>query len=438
MKKTSAKQRIGLIILGILLALIILESGMRITGAMILLIQRSENELAGDAGDVYRILALGESTTADHFSNTRNSWPRQLEIMLNNRSSEIKFKVFNEGIPGITTAFILSRLEENLEKYNPDMVITMMGVNDDGTNLIYNDKSYKLSTKIAFLVEDLRTYKLTKLLLKVLENKINDIGIKKTGLVKADEQSIKNDLYKEAEDYFRLGLIYYKQGIFEQAEAMFFKALEINPEINPNDHKAYILLGRTYFKRGMLEESEEMLKKALEINPDFHKAYLDFHRTYPNFHWAYIELGWTYQKQNRSAEDIEKFYREGGFLFSVTNISDFEITQYHYQQLYDVLKKRGIKYVAMQYPTLSVDTLKGIFRGYEDIIFVSNEDNFKKALGNAKYEDYFLDNVENFTIYGENPNFIFRGNYGHTTLKGTDLIAENLANVILKELRIIN
>lgn len=74
----------------------------------------------------------------------------------------------------------------------------------------------------------------------------------------------------------------------------------------------------------------------------------------------------------------------------------------------------------MQYPTNSVDELKTMFNGNEDIIFVSNEENFKEALDDGKYEDFFVDH--------------FGGDWGHGTLRGNKMIAENVANSILGEL----
>ena len=440
--KTTIKQKIGLIIFGIILALIILESGMRITGFTILSLQQSENKIIVK-GDVYRILALGESTTAG-----RISWPKQLELILNNRSPDIKFKIFNEGIPGTNTAFILSRLEENLDKYNPDMVITMVGVNDYGLNLIYNDT---LSTKITFLLEDFRVYKLGKWVLEVLKDKVKDIDFKATGFPIGNDKQItkKND-----DVYFELGSNYISQGMIEKAEEMYKKAIEINP----NYFKAYFELGLIYYKQNKIEKAEEMYKKAIEINPNYVLAYSRLGRNYisqgmiekaedmikksieidPNHDFSYQQLrriynrqGISYSEQLNPDKDIEKLFRENNYSFYINTTSVYEITQHNYKQLYNILEKRGIKYIAMQYPTLSVDVLKNMFNENENIIFVSNEENFKNALENARYEDYFSD-----SFVRKRSDFLFKGNWGHTTLKGDILIAENVANDILEELGI--
>ena len=130
-----------------------------------------------------------------------------------------------------------------------------------------------------------------------------------------------------------------------------------------------------------------------------------------------------YHEQGVSDKEIEEFYRKRGILIKVQeNTSTFNITKYHYHKLYKELNKRGIKYIAMQCPTLNFNELKEMFKEDEDIIFVSNKENFKKALETGKYEDYFIDR--------------FAGNFGHCTPKGNRLIAENAADAIIKELDI--
>jgi len=461
--KTTTKQKIELILFGILLALIILELSLRIGGFVVSSYQRSGNKMTSNLDDSYHILCLGESTTADLYGN-QNSWPAQLEIVLNNRSSEIKFKVFNEGVGGTNTAFILSHLEDNLNKYTPHMVITMMGVNDKGLNIKYDETP---KVKIALLLEDLRVYKLSKLLWMAWKNKIKNnttenintakelkLIEEKTEYIELGRNYQEQGKFKEAEDmlkkaieinpnddeaYIEIGCIYHEEGRFEEAEDMFKIVIEINSgnyeahtelgwiyweedrfkeaedilkkaiEINPNDDEAYVGLGRVYWEEYRLKEAEDMLKKAIEINP--------------NDDEIYTLLIHIYHEQGVSDKEIEEFYRKRGVLIKVQeNISTFDITKYHYHKLYKELNKRGIKYIAMQYPTLNINELKEMFEGNEDITFISNKKNFREALETIKYEEYFIDR--------------FAGDFGHCTPKGNRLIAENAAGVILKELNI--
>jgi ABC-type antimicrobial peptide transport system permease subunit len=67
----------------------------------------------------------------------------------------------------------------------------------------------------------------------------------------------------------------------------------------------------------------------------------------------------------------------------------------------------------------SIEPLKKIFEGEEGISFVDNEEVFKSAVLRDGYCKYFID--------------IFGGDFGHCTDKGNRLLAENIANVILKE-----
>jgi hypothetical protein len=75
--------------------------------------------------------------------------------------------------------------------------------------------------------------------------------------------------------------------------------------------------------------------------------------------------------------------------------------------------------VCVQYPMISVEPLKEIFDGERGVVFVGNEKVFNRALKRGSYIEYFQDS--------------FGGNFGHCTPKGNRLLAENIANVILKE-----
>ena len=55
----------------------------------------------------------------------------------------------------------------------------------------------------------------------------------------------------------------------------------------------------------------------------------------------------------------------------------------------------------------------------DKIIFVENKKNFEEALETAEYSRYFFDN--------------FGGDFGHGTRLGNELIARNLAGVIVTE-----
>ncbi len=86
----------------------------------------------------------------------------------------------------------------------------------------------------------------------------------------------------EAYIYFLTGSIWERQKKFDEAEAQFRKALEINPD----SPMTLNYLGYMFADRGVrLDEAVELIQKALEMDPNS-GAYLD-------------SLGWAYFRQNR-------------------------------------------------------------------------------------------------------------------------------------------
>ena len=93
----------------------------------------------------YTILCLGETLTilggecSTSELGGENSYPKQIEHILNASGRNIKFKVINRGALGIISSAIVTQLNENLKKYKPDMVIVMMGINDDNREGHYEE-----------------------------------------------------------------------------------------------------------------------------------------------------------------------------------------------------------------------------------------------------------------------------------------------------------
>ena len=429
------------------LCVLLLEAGLRIGGFVLLSLQEYRNRILMKQKSVYRIMCVGESTTA----GGEGAYPAQLQEILNQRNVGIKFIVMNKGKCAIDTSGILLELEENFFLYRPDMVIAMMGINDGGYTMKYGEISFE---KISFL-KSLRTYKLAKLLRLHIINKVREIGFYKSRGKKEDNHTKINRLIQPID--------------FKEKEEMLKKAIEINPK-NP---QAYVKLGRYYRKQGKYNKAKEILRKAIDIDSKNYRAYVELGWCYsdqkeydgyeemfkkavetnPEKDLAYTELGACYKYQQRydKAEEVLKkaikinpkndqayailahCYREQGKYelakrcFQKANILRLElkkgyytpITKHNYNRLKEILTKRKITLVCVQYPMRSVGPLKKIFEDRTGIIFVDNEAVFKEALGNGSYGDYFED--------------MFVGDFGHCTYRGNRLLAENIANVILKE-----
>jgi len=541
------KTRITLVIFGFFLFFILLETGLRLGGGVLLSMQEYRNKQTLKQKGAYRILCLGESTTAGQY-------PAFLEESLNRRNTGIKFSVIDKGIGGATTADILGRLEYNIDKYRPDMVITMMGINDWGEHIPYEAATTSKST---LFFRSFRTYKLARLLWLHILTKAKEIRLYKPKkdrqhsggifpgirLKEAYAESVSTeDRFREAialnpkndDVYVKLGWFYRNQGKFSQAEGAFKKAIELNPknnyaysglgwlyrnqnkfsqaeetfrkaialnpknddvyvklgwfyrnqgnfsqaegafkkaiELNPKDDPAYFGLGWLYEHQSKLSQGEDIFKKAVELNPKNANAYFALGRVYqlqgkfsqaeetfrkaielnPKDDHTYFELGRVYQLQGKfsQAEDLFKKAIElhpendsiyGALLVLYEEMGKPElakeyaekantarlryykpVTVNNYRKLKEILDKKGIRLVCMQYPMRSIEPLKKMFEGdKKGIIFVDNEKIFRDAVKKEGCRAYFTD--------------MFAGDFGHCIPRGNKLLAENIANTILRE-----
>ena len=121
------KRIIILMTIGILLSFIIVELGLYTEGMLFSYSKEKINDFVIQKKDSYRILCLGDSTTA---IGGKNSWPFQLNELLNAKYPNKNFSVINQGVVLADSTKIQSYLEKNLNEYKPKMVVIMVGIND--------------------------------------------------------------------------------------------------------------------------------------------------------------------------------------------------------------------------------------------------------------------------------------------------------------------
>jgi lysophospholipase L1-like esterase len=97
-----------------------------------------------------RILCFGASTTNQPTQETRDTWCGILEILLKHRikSEHINIQTMAFGVGGFRAAHNAYWLQETFDKIKPDIVITMLGINDlawnGGQNYQYRNIDEKL------------------------------------------------------------------------------------------------------------------------------------------------------------------------------------------------------------------------------------------------------------------------------------------------------
>ncbi|MCD4779496.1 MAG: tetratricopeptide repeat protein [Candidatus Omnitrophica bacterium] len=399
----------------------------------------------------YRILCLGESTTK---LGDSPSYPLQLENILNEKLPGTTFSVINEGVPATNTTAILSNLEENLNDYNPHVVVTMMGIND------YSDTPRQVlfsNTIDNPFLESLRVFKLFKFLLTQVSQNFSFIILQDHTWLYRLNKGIQNDEY-----FIKLADYYIFQGERFKAMDVLLKAVELYP----NSAQVYSELGWYYVYQNENNLAQKMLKKAIELDPKTTEAYVILGRYYRNQQdfikaertlsmavkmnrdniEAYYELAKSYWDQKNYA-DAEKVLLEAikvdpqdADMYSLLAVFSLEQNKYgaaetyfqmskelrlrsfnqttkvNYNKLKDIVTKRGIQLVCVQYPMRSVNDLTLLFDNHDGVIFVDNEKIFKDAVANSSYWEYFID--------------MFATDFGHCTTKGDRLLAQNIVNAL--------
>jgi tetratricopeptide (TPR) repeat protein len=354
-----------LVLFGLAFALILLEAGMRLAGFVYLSIQERGNIRSLEKHGTYRIMCIGESTT-------QGQYPKYLEEELSKRYPEMKFSVIDKGRAGCNTNFIVLNMDSDLDKYAPDMVISMMGINYE-----IGDAAFENSSKV-FLFRSFKVYKLMRLLRLHIISKIdtykNTSKKEPVNNINKEIHDIENNLNSinivNDKDCISLGNKYEKIGMTAKAEGLYKKAIKINPNcydayialgysytnginprtaekmfqqaivLDPKNENGYVGLGNYYVKIINPDKAEKMFRKAIEINPENEfalsnlgdimlwskKNYLEAEKMYkkaikinPKNEHEYLCLGYIYGLTGRYKE-AENMYKKASEANSETAI----------------------------------------------------------------------------------------------------------------------
>ncbi|HRY28923.1 MAG TPA: hypothetical protein P5079_02675, partial [Elusimicrobiota bacterium] len=235
------------------LAIIILFACVGIYNRSSLFLQERRNLKGLSAEGGYKILCFGDSTT-------QAQWPPILEEELNRRGGNIRFKVIDRGRVFNRISRVLYFLEGDLDKYQPDMVVVMMGMlegrwgtKETGWGGWLADRFDSFWAGVRLLVgrwgEGERRNGERKLI-KVFE------WLERRP---KEEAPPKEAASLKADDYIRWGKRYRGEGRFDKAEKMFKQGIAASP----GDASGYVLLGRLYQAKDDDEKAEELYRAGI-------------------------------------------------------------------------------------------------------------------------------------------------------------------------------
>ena len=488
-------KKIILTILGIFFSLLLLEAGLRVGGLAVLFLQKHSQEISIRQRGSYRIMCLGESTTA---IGGETSFPSQLQELLNQSNTGLKFTVINKGMNCIDSGVIVSNLEKNLESCKPDMVVAMMGINDGGIK--YYEGIPDLNGP---LFNKSRLYRYVMVLWRQITNKIKEArNAGAGGEARLREELLEKTIAADPQNetaYFELGKLYWARGKTAQIEGLFRKFSGINHKsgrayiemarffmaqgknaqaeeayqkaiaLETKDEWVYIELGRLCRIQGKFAGIEELYQKAIALNPKNEWSYIELGRFYfgeqrypeaeeayqkaialnPGIDYAYLELGWLYLDRSEFAK-AEELYRKavqlnpgsdkelGAMAVVYAQMGKNESSRQYSEKTAALRKGRCSGITAANYrklkTVLDARGIKLVCVQYPMRSIAPLKRIFAGSSGNI-YVDNEMSFKEAVGKSGFKDYFIdmFGGDFGHCTPKGNRLIAENTARAILKE-----
>lgn len=413
-------KKIFLIIIGILISFLILETVLQIGTIAISAIHNYKNDNSTGAEDI-TVLCLGESTTD-------GQWPPILQKILDAKAKHKKFRVIDEGHAAKNSEYLLYEIvEKKLNFYKPEIVVGMIGANDKESNkpyIVRKRTAFKLKTfSLLFLIKDHLTKKDYSELNKAqLNNNIDGdlmneiIQMAELSFNKEKSSQILEEMkkitakYPDIHYYESMGpaLInpYFYEIISKKDNKYIFSIDDFTDYYKISDSyiepdKTYILFAKNYYNTKNYYNAVLCAKMALTHSPDSLISVKHI-----------IDMG---EKLNINA--TLPYNLSTGQKHNNT----YWITKTIYMAIAEKIFDSGAQLIAMQYPTLSIENLKNHLsesKYYDKIIFISNTENFKEALKIYKIEDIFKD--------------MFGKTFGHCTELGNKIIAENVAETILK------
>lgn len=423
-----------------------------------------------------RILAVGESTTAAiGVGPASNTWPSLLEKKLNDHLKRTgaaeEVAVFNIGRSASNTQFLVTEVENGLEKFNADVVISMMGINDKSIFFREAHPLAKWSHTYRFLYWASVAWSCPACFqIDLSTPHLGDEKVYTGRSREAIERGIK--LFEKFKATANTS---------EESLAAFLKSLsELQREYGEDQHGLNIRVGSDLFSYGrdpqtaardksapkrLLQLSESVLKTSYPHVLLKDEMALEM---YCNAKMAQgqnclepikeaLKQGARVRAplllmatQNSEYKDpvIDKVLAQAGFEFDPSRRS-YEATRSSYIKMLRLIEKSDSLWFMMQYPTGLVNGLKGFFvrsygrdfnsyatsfydtqdiekvdpefeSAFASVRFISNR-NFVELVNAENQGEYFSD------YFGRDQGLDF----GHAKLKGNEVIAQNAFDALI-------
>lgn len=239
----------------ILLTLLTAEVALRTSGYIYSIAIRDSSAKSISQKNSIRILCLGDSFTWGLGALPGKSYPMQLKELLSENCNR-PVEVYNAGVPGFTSSLVLKRLNEDINKYNPDFLVIMVGSNnkwnlEDSNYFLLRKRSLNHLNYFERFLSKMKVYKLIKIWYLTIRQK------KLYSLTKNTAISIKPDSVTACER----GLVLFDKAQYKSAEEYFDKALLLDP----HNYIAYMRKAEMLVTRKNYDLAKDALNKAVVL-----------------------------------------------------------------------------------------------------------------------------------------------------------------------------
>jgi tetratricopeptide (TPR) repeat protein len=355
---------------------------------------------------------VGDSVTFGLGAPRTQSYPAQLERLLNAKESKRTYTVINRGRPGQNTAQLLETLEGDIREVEPDIVLILTG----GANLwnYWGYQAYRQRGKYLSWMHDqlyrIRLYKLVKLLCLNIPSKTQRKEPNKHASIQAlepDEETI--DLSDESiatahktrssETYWKIGRAYMEKGDYDQALNWFQEGISMDPTFSRN----YEAIGWLYNEQKLYKQALYWFKKALEISPSGLHCYDGIAQVFSGLH-LYSEAVDFFSKEkvrNPAANDFMLMFKLKKKMLIEREVKQW--VQVDIGKMISICAKRNIKIILQNYPDeYLIDGILWKVANKYGIPFVNHSQVFTQILEKraSRGQYFFPDGHPNARGYG--------------------------------------
>lgn len=339
-------------LLGFVLIVIVLEIVLRLIGFSY---SRLHIDTVGDDNS-FQIACLGDSYTEGMGAPLGQSYPEQLQQLMDEKHSPGKIHVANLGSSGKNTSYLLNMLPGIIHKCKPDVIVFMAG-----SALVWNKKGCANISSSEDFWYHFKVYQLMKMIWLKLNNKSSEMEeMSKGGVVKIEkekkhagtliklEKAIEHDPGDER--LYNALLYYYLQ---DNAPAKALKLLQQKKQrFGEGDSLGALFLGVALDQAGLRDSARAVLLRNYRQQPGneaalFHLA--EHHLRRGDYGKAYELYSLGLEKHPRSYQMIAGLQLVGQFLPD----KQAQITE-----LINRINKQGLRKIKNFYPPYMPDNFR--------------------------------------------------------------------------------